>query len=136
MNDWMHALEPRRLMDAGDLDVSFGSGGEVVLAALDGVEIAASEVDVTESSQIVVTGITPGDVAEGGDAVLYLWRLHPGGARDLHFGAGGDGPVTLPIPRQVMRQFEDRFFAPPTNTVATLGTGVLVQMGNLIYKLR
>jgi uncharacterized delta-60 repeat protein len=126
------SLEPRRFLDAGSLDLSFGDNGDVEFNVPAGQNVRAWDLDVNQSSQVVVTVISQAEDAD--HAQIDLLRLHPDGSRDLRFGPAGDGVLTLPIPRELMRVFDDNFFAPMISTVTTPDSGILVQIDNLLYK--
>src|SRR5687767_6867254 len=74
-------LEPRRLLAAGDLDVTFGVGGAVDLA------LTSPLFNVTR-----VVPTTNGDVLVLG---AEIQRLHADGTPDWPFG-GGDAAMHLP----------------------------------------
>ena len=71
------ALEGRRLLNAGDLDLAFGRGGAVLAC-----DNAANAVQLqTDGKVLAAGGSASGDFA--------LVRLTPGGALDSTFGSGG-----------------------------------------------
>ena len=75
----MQTLEPRRLMDAADLDPTFGDGGGVLFDV--GPEAAANATAVQPDGKILVAG------RQGSNA--FLARFNPDGSRDATFGDGG-----------------------------------------------
>jgi uncharacterized delta-60 repeat protein len=75
------ALEPRRLLSAGDLDPTFGAGGRVVLDNNAG----AYDVVVQPDDKVLVCG--PGSA--GGITGFLVHRLNPDGSPDTTFGQGG-----------------------------------------------
>ena len=72
------------LTAAGGLDAAFGSGGLVVLGALQG---RAPSVSVTRTGAIVVLG---GWSSRSGAAPTIAARLRPSGQLDATFGTGGE----------------------------------------------
>jgi uncharacterized delta-60 repeat protein len=134
MNRFVESLEARRLMDAGALDTSFGSNGSVAIDVAAGETLRVADLDITESNQILVTAF--GDLGETG-GTLHLWRLHADGTRDRAFDR--DGWIKLPIPPEIISrnpgdQPPHRPLSALVNTVPALNGGVLVQVGNVLYR--
>jgi uncharacterized delta-60 repeat protein len=78
-------LEPRRMMDAADLDPSFGDGGGVLFDV--GPEALASATAVQPDGKIVVAG------RQGSNA--FLARFNADGSRDATFGVDGVTKLNL-----------------------------------------
>jgi uncharacterized delta-60 repeat protein len=91
MNNWLETLESRRLMDGGNLDTSFGTGGFIEVASPPGMNLAPYDVDVDPQGDIVLT-------LRANDAVstpfAYLARYHVDGTLATSFG--NNGRVDLP----------------------------------------
>ena len=75
----IQALEPRRMMDAADLDASFGDGGGVLFDV--GPEAVANDTAVQPDGKILVAG------RQGSNA--FLARFNADGSRDATFGHDG-----------------------------------------------
>jgi uncharacterized delta-60 repeat protein len=75
-------LEGRRMMAAGDLDLTFGTGGKIIAQA---VPFPVADIAVQADGRVVAVGSLNGDFA--------VVRLNPNGIRDFTFG-GGDGIAT------------------------------------------
>src|SRR5438105_13146238 len=87
-------LEGRRLLAAGILDSSFGSGGKATVS-VPGIRFVSLKAAPTPDGKTIVGGIynsVSGNVitAQGG----YVMRLTAAGTLDTTFGSGGK--ITLP----------------------------------------
>src|SRR5258708_6073109 len=81
----LEALESRRLLSAGDLDVSFGTGGRVTTDL--GANDVGAAVAVQPNGQIVVVGSTAPVFSSHTDFALA--RYNADGSLDTAFGTGG-----------------------------------------------
>lgn len=99
MNPTIERLEPRRLLAAGDLDVSFGIGGRV-RDENDHFLDFVSESLVLADGRILFAGGTSGQLIseDGPDSYLFK-QLNPDGTRDESFGDGGI--VTALFPSEI-----------------------------------
>jgi uncharacterized delta-60 repeat protein len=129
MRHLIDRLEPRRLFDAGQIDTTFGTSGHTDLPApTTQFDTLAVDIDSTPNGQIVVTAQTtpPTDVNELG--TVLIWRLRPDGSKDTSFGPNHDGLAQLPG--------GDANSAATIHTVLTPDSGLLVQVGRRVYKLK
>jgi len=104
MRRHLDPLEARRFLNAGELDTTFGDAGHVELAPAQASAVLPLDLDVDSTGHAIVTAETLAadrvvQDPEGYD--LHLWRLRPDGSRDTHFGASGDGLLTLHVPPSV-----------------------------------
>jgi uncharacterized delta-60 repeat protein len=76
----LEVLERRALLSAGDLDSSFGTGGEVQTSFPPNTTAGASAVAIQPDGKIVVAGSASG---------VALARYNPDGSLDPGFGTGG-----------------------------------------------
>lgn len=83
-------LEDRRVLAAGDLDSSFGTGG-LVTTEFVGEEDQITDIAIQADGKIVAFGVT----LEGGGSDFGLARYYTDGSLDLTFG--GDGKVSTDI---------------------------------------
>jgi uncharacterized delta-60 repeat protein len=82
----LERLEPRVLLSAGDLDLTFGSGGKVVTNLTGGFDAAASAIVLSNGKILVGGRVTPPNT---GGASLVLARYNSDGTLDTTFGDGG-----------------------------------------------
>lgn len=82
----LERLEPRVLLSAGDLDLTFGSGGKVVTNLTGGFDAAASAIVLSDGKILVGGRVTPPNT---GGASLVLARYNSDGSLDTTFGDGG-----------------------------------------------
>ncbi|HEX8913572.1 MAG TPA: hypothetical protein VF796_14530, partial [Humisphaera sp.] len=98
-------LEPRRLLSAGDLDLSYGTGGfadpPVLPGQSDSPNNSTRSVAVGPDDRTVVAGFARPYYHS--EATLHLLRYTKDGHPDPTFG-GGDGDITFP------RFADDQFF--------------------------
>jgi uncharacterized delta-60 repeat protein len=83
----LKALEDRRLLAAGDLDVTFGNGG-VVTTNMTSFQDSAAAVAVQPDGKIVVAGDSFSKSGPDGGAFAVV-RYNSNGTLDSSFGAGG-----------------------------------------------
>ena len=88
-NSPIEALDARRLLSVGDLDLTFGHNG-LVHASLDG--LIPDQIVAQPDGKFLVDGTT--GIGGQGSIIPTLLRLNPDGSRDKSFG-GGDGKITL-----------------------------------------
>jgi uncharacterized delta-60 repeat protein len=81
----LEILESRLLLNAGDLDPTFGSGG-IVMTSLQGLDRAHS-LALQADGKIVAGGFSAN--SSGNSAELALVRYNPDGTLDTSFGTGG-----------------------------------------------
>ena len=84
----MEKLESRRLMDAGDVDETFGAGG-FVEQQFAGMHIYPPDLSVGAQGEIVMSAVVQPDPAAGADPVVMVWKMHADGTpfatfRDLN----------------------------------------------------
>ncbi|HEY7116180.1 MAG TPA: delta-60 repeat domain-containing protein [Tepidisphaeraceae bacterium] len=79
-------LEPRVLLAAGDLDLTFGQGGKVITSLTGGFDAATSAIVLDDGNLLVGGSVT---VPNGGGANVALARYNPDGSLDTSFGDGG-----------------------------------------------
>ncbi|MCS7034958.1 MAG: hypothetical protein NZ561_13350 [Phycisphaerae bacterium] len=88
----LDALEPRRLLSAGDLDFSFSEDGKQVLDLPGMTNEMAHAATVLSDGKIVVAG----RAQVGSELDFMVARLLPNGDIDTSFG-GGDGVTTIDL---------------------------------------
>ncbi len=90
----IEALENRRLLSAGQLDPSFGTGGKVVVD-FHGLFVVANAVATQSDGKTVIAGWTE-DVVDHEDTGqdFAVVRLNVDGSLDKTFGANHTGIVT------------------------------------------
>src|SRR5688572_15345493 len=133
-----HPLEPRRFLDAGELDTTFGAGGHTELPFAG--EFGLHDFDAVPGGQLIVTARTydgPDGPSEERDPDAYnirLWRLAPDGSRDEDFGADPTGEIVLHVSPTVAEDQGWGIVPASTNTAVYADGSFLVQIGNLLYK--
>ena len=92
----VQALEPRRLLSAGDLDPSFSGDGKAVIDLAGSSTEVANAVAVdpggTGAGRVILAGRLAGPAGNGTDFAVAC--LNPDGSLDTTFG-GGDGVTTI-----------------------------------------
>ena len=85
----IESMERRLLLSAGDLDPTFGDGGEVLLPAVSGSLIeVVNATAVQPDGKILIAG-SAGTFSESGQGDFFLERLNSDGSVDTSFGAQG-----------------------------------------------
>jgi uncharacterized delta-60 repeat protein len=79
-------LEERVLLNAGDLDLSFGAGGKVTTGFLGPSVDSAQAVVVSQAGKIIVAGTSTGN---NSSQEIALARYNADGSLDATFGSGG-----------------------------------------------
>ena len=136
MSARIEPLEPRRFLNAGQLDTTFGDAGHTELSLPGIPNITPIDFDVDSNGHAVVTALTVTGNTDDPDAYdIRLWRLRPDGSRDARFGSQGDGSMTLHVSPTLFNP--DAFGServPRIHTHVTADDGLLIQIGNLLYK--
>src|SRR5207247_2453332 len=81
----LEELEARTMLNAGDLDPTFGIGGKVLTDFMGPIAVTAKATAIQSDGKIIVAG-------SGGDASTFrslLVRYNPDGNLDTSFGTGG-----------------------------------------------
>src|SRR5215207_1236710 len=128
MGKWAEALEPRRLMDAGDLDTTLGDGGFVDFGGRSDAAVVTFDLKVGPHGDLIMAGmITSSKDPAVEELEVEVFRVHHDGSLMIRFG--DSGRVRLPL-------------ADPLDTSVTVTAratpdgGALVQAGFRIWKLR
>ena len=131
-------LEPRRLMDAGDLDSAFGDEGSMTRMAGAGLRIDGPDIDVGPSNEIVMTAVLRTALFTSEPrAWISVWRATAGGLTDSLFGRNEAGQVLIPLPDDVTKTSSADLFLPlPAFGVVMPDGGILAHSGYRLYKLR
>jgi uncharacterized delta-60 repeat protein len=132
MRQSIERLEPRRLMDGGELDTSFGAGG-FIERTLPGHHLNNPDVDVSRAGDMLISAVALGDSDDPtpeSPPVIALWRMHPDGT-PLGAWGGGDGLAIIELPADL----ESSALALARSWFMPDG-GVLVQVGRRLWKLR
>ncbi len=93
----LESLEDRRLLSAGALDTTFGSGGrQTIPFPLGGTSVYADSMAVQADGKIVVAGYTRGAAA----GEMAVARLNPNGSLDTSFNGGGELLIDFGVPAE------------------------------------
>src|SRR5262245_36159868 len=91
----LEALEARALLNAGDLDLTFGGTGKVTTQV--GIQNNfAWSVAVQPDAKVVVAGRATGTSRHGTFAEIGLVRYNSDGSLDASFGSGGIATAATP----------------------------------------
>ena len=94
----VEALEPRRLLSAGDLDASFGAGGKVLTDLPGGLSATGLSAVLQTDGKLVVAGRVARAGDPEGDFLVARYAAGNSGQLDPGFG-GGAGFVTIDFGR-------------------------------------
>src|SRR3954469_7555520 len=125
MRHFFEPLESRRLLDAGQLDTTFGMGGHTVLSGSH--SLGEIGLDLPPEDQIVVTAADEGRV-EG------MAQLTGDGKVEPNFGPLGDGTFTVPAITVLHENGEPAGI--PTVTVVGDDGAFFILQGNVIFKFK
>src|SRR6185503_3611187 len=89
----IEALEHRRLLSAGQLDPSFGTGGKTTIDC-HGSSVQATSVATQNDGKTVIAGLATNG-SKGTDAAVV--RLNINGSLDTSFGANHNGIVRIHV---------------------------------------
>src|SRR5262245_17039052 len=124
-------LEDRRLLAAGDLDTTFGAGGQVIqdLGIGKDEEILASAVQV--DGKIVVAGLANNPGGAGRDFLIA--RFHSNGTLDTSFGTSGYTMIDMSDPGSGSTpNFDDQandLVIQPDGSIIVVGTAAKITTG-------
>jgi uncharacterized delta-60 repeat protein len=129
MNNWVEALERRRLMDAGDLDTSFGDDGFIEFTGGEDRAVSDVDLDVDPQGGLVMAGVVTAGEGPAEVKTIEVVRTHPDGTPVAKFG--DNGRLVMPVPEDQGGRSFPAVLAEPTPD-----GGILLQMGYRLWKLR